>query len=207
MSTLNAQAVRQTELRQRALARLGGRATGATPAQSLAVLHSLASSPATADDALVLLHELQVHQVEIDMQNEEVRASYDEMDAGLRRMSELYERAPVAYLTVDAGLSLVEINAAGARLLGRTAAELRGGSLANLLPETSVTALRSLLERAGGSPAGAQGALTLGAARGAASVVQAVAVPDTVAGRCLLALMPPADGAAAAASDTKSPRP
>ena len=82
------------------------------------VLHELASSPTTAADALALLHELQVHQVELDLQAEELRASRMELEAALRRQIQLYDAAPVGHATIDPSCTLLELNLTGAAMLG-----------------------------------------------------------------------------------------
>src|SRR5579864_1708632 len=111
----------ERDLRLRALKHLVG--PGGSPdkrldaAAALAVLHELASSPATAGAALTLLHELQVHQVELDLQAEELRRSRAEMEATLARQLQLYDFAPVGYLTVDRGAALRELNLTAAGLL------------------------------------------------------------------------------------------
>jgi hypothetical protein len=79
----------QADLRLRALQRLTGnngshdaRLNGSAAFQ---VLHDLASSPSTGAAALALLHELQVYQVELDLQDEELRRSRAELEAALTR--------------------------------------------------------------------------------------------------------------------------
>jgi len=71
-----------------------------------------------AVDSRRLLHELQVHQIELEMQNEELQKARDEMEAGLTKYSELYDFAPVGYLTLSRDGVIRESNLAGARLLG-----------------------------------------------------------------------------------------
>jgi hypothetical protein len=82
------------------------------------VLHALASSPQTATDALTLLHELQVHQVELDLQAQELHESRAELESTLRRQIELYDHQPVGCFTVDSRCILHELNLTGADMLG-----------------------------------------------------------------------------------------
>lgn len=75
-------------------------------------------SPCNQWDTARLLHELQVHQVELEMHNEELRQAYDEADALRERYADLYDFAPVGYFTLDAQGVIVQLNLAGAILLG-----------------------------------------------------------------------------------------
>ncbi len=77
-----------------------------------------------AADSQRLLHELQVHQVELEMQNEELRKTRDEMEEGRDKYSDLYDFAPVGYLTLDGEGTIAEANLAGASLLGVARAAL-----------------------------------------------------------------------------------
>jgi PAS domain S-box-containing protein len=69
-------------------------------------------------DEQQLLHDLQVHQLELEMQNEELRRVQHELDAARLRYFELYDLAPVGYCTVNDGGSITESNLAAAALLG-----------------------------------------------------------------------------------------
>ena len=69
-------------------------------------------------DSHRLLHELQVHQIELEMQNEELRKARDKMEAGLEKYSDLYDFAPVAYLTLTREGVICEANLAASSLLG-----------------------------------------------------------------------------------------
>jgi len=75
-------------------------------------------------DTQRLLHELQVHQIELEMQNDELRKARDEMEAGLEKYSELYDFAPVGYLTLDQEGAISETNLTAATLLGVPRASL-----------------------------------------------------------------------------------
>jgi PAS domain S-box-containing protein len=70
------------------------------------------------------LHELEVHQIELEMQNEELREARVEMESALARYTEMFEFAPVGYVTVSLDGVLREMNHAAARLLGRMRSQL-----------------------------------------------------------------------------------
>lgn len=143
----------QTDLRLRAQARLKGRTDAdfdaALPARQQAsaamrVLYELATSPDTATDALALLHELQVHQVELDMQTEALEATRAELQARLDRLSLLHDHAPVACFSVDADTRVVEANLRGARALGLSPEALAGRQLSDFVAPRG--ALQALLQ-------------------------------------------------------------
>ena len=101
------------ELRHRAEARLRAAAMKGAPAR-------------TDADTQRLVHELQVHQIELEMQNEELRQSRAEVETGLERYTELYDFAPVGYLTLGRDGAIRQVNLTGARLLGVDRARLPG---------------------------------------------------------------------------------
>lgn len=117
----------------------------ASTSEAMAVLFRLASSPSTAADALALLHELQVHQVEVEMQHEELRRSRVELENDLVRQTTYMERAPAAFLVVDEATVLCEINLAGSRLLGSARNDVLGRPLSSFLSASSSAQLQKML--------------------------------------------------------------
>ncbi|MCX6320335.1 MAG: hypothetical protein NTX93_00805 [Bacteroidia bacterium] len=69
-------------------------------------------------DAKKLLHELQVHQIELEMQNEELRQANETAETALKKYTMLYDFAPMGYFTLDSDGSICDLNFTGAELLG-----------------------------------------------------------------------------------------
>jgi PAS domain-containing protein len=69
-------------------------------------------------DSVKLLHELQVHQIELEMQNEELIAANEAAETALRKYTMLYDFAPMGYFTLDPDGNIYELNFTGAEMLG-----------------------------------------------------------------------------------------
>lgn len=72
----------------------------------------------TEADPQRLLHELQVHQIELEMQNAELRQARDELEVALENYTDLYDFAPVGYFTLTTTGAILQANLTGAMLLG-----------------------------------------------------------------------------------------
>jgi len=83
-------------------------------------------NPATPshEEALRLVHELRVHQVELQMQNDELSRAQAELSATRERYFDLYNLAPVGYFIVSHDGRILETNLAGVTLLGLPRAAL-----------------------------------------------------------------------------------
>ncbi len=108
------------DLRQEAIRRLGQLPSAPHPGVEQA-------------DSQRLLHELQVHQVELEIQNEELRAVQLEQEASRNRYARYYDLAPVPYLNLDAQGMIVGCNLAACRLLGYDRRYLQGRGLLPLV--------------------------------------------------------------------------
>jgi PAS domain S-box-containing protein len=91
-------------------------------------------------DARKVIHELRVHQIELELQNEELRRTQESLEASRSRYFDLYDLAPVSYFTLSEEGTILEVNLSGSRLLDVARAALVGRSL-NLfiLPEDQDT--------------------------------------------------------------------
>ena len=97
-------------------------------------------------DLLKLVHELQVHQIELEMQNEALRAAQAEIEDG-QRFTDLYEFAPVGYFSVGADSSIRLLNQAGASLLRLPSAQLKGQCLAAYVAADSLSTFNAFIAR------------------------------------------------------------
>ncbi len=141
-----------SHLRQKAETSIRGGSAPATHgwtigAASLTLLHQLASDPATASDALKMLHELQVHQVELDLQQEHMNEERQEMEQSTLRQAELYVFAPMAYFMVTSKGQIAEGNLLGARMMGVGRDDVQGQNITRLVDPGSRAALLALLDQ------------------------------------------------------------
>jgi PAS domain S-box-containing protein len=74
--------------------------------------------PMSESDARALVHELQVHQIELELQNDELLRTQTEAQQAAEKYTELFDFAPIAYFVLDARGLIREVNLAGATLLG-----------------------------------------------------------------------------------------
>jgi len=70
------------------------------------------------EDAGRVLHELRVHQIELEMQNEELRRALVELESARERYFDLYDKAPVGYVTLSEKGLVIEANSTATTLLG-----------------------------------------------------------------------------------------
>lgn len=121
MTIVTARNVSRGPLRTEAEARLlsgNTPATGSTISmEALANLFRLACSPDTAPEGLRLLHELQVHQIELDMQRAQLEACERDMCESLNHYKSLFDMAPAGYLVTDTKGYVSDANEAAAWLL------------------------------------------------------------------------------------------
>ena len=80
----------------------------------------------TCAEAKRALQELQIHQIELEMQNLELRQVRDKLETSLEKYTDLYDFAPVGYFTLDQGGSVRAVNLTGASLLSIERSRLLG---------------------------------------------------------------------------------
>ena len=159
---------------------------------ALALLHDLASTPKTASDALKLLHELQVHQVELDLQHEQAEQECRQLAEDLTRYTALFDLAPFAYLSLDLEGLVIAANRIAADWLAPGSGEAQewsGRRLEDVLAPECRMAVRGMLAalRKG---EGRQTCAVQSKTDGASAHAVATATPD--GGQVLMAFVPAA---------------
>ena len=94
-----------------------------------------------------LLHELQIHHIELEMQNTELRQARDEVETVLEKYNDLYDFAPVGYFTFDSEGMIRTLNLTGADLLGIERSLLLGRRFRQFVAEKARPAFSGLLKK------------------------------------------------------------
>lgn len=130
-----------------------------------------------------VLHELRIHQIELEIQNRALREAQDELESSRERYLELFDFAPMAYLTLATDGQILEINLAAARLFGLERSALLGRRVQTVVGLTDPLAFRSLLRFAAEQGVETRGELTFRTVAQELVVVEALAVPALKVGQ------------------------
>jgi signal transduction histidine kinase len=88
------------------------------------------------EDNQRLIQELEIHRIELEMQNSELRLARQELESALERFTDLYEFAPVGYVTLDSTGIIKSLNLAGASLIGGVRSRLIGSNFRQFVAAT-----------------------------------------------------------------------
>lgn len=152
----------------------------------------MAESPPAAmaaGDARALLHELQVHQIELELQNGELRQAWQEVDDARARYSDLYQLAPVTYVSLEDGDVIGEINLAGAVQLDQPRAKLSGRHLASFIAPASRPAFTAMLDQTLSTRTSARCEITLQVSGKQSCLMRAEALYDTAGETCRVVMV------------------
>jgi PAS domain S-box-containing protein len=95
-----------------------------------------------------VFHELQVHQVELEMQNEELRNTQQELEQAKQKYVDLFDFAPIGYVILDKEGVIREANLTLASMLGKGRAQVKGKSFYDFVVETDRDLLFEFLRKA-----------------------------------------------------------
>ena len=113
-------------------------------AENLVAKHSGTLYSPGAGEANRLIHELEVHQIELELQNEELRQARAELEANY---NELYDFAPVGYFTLGRYGDIEKTNLTGAGMLGQPRSLLQGRRFAGFVTPESLPNFNGFLRR------------------------------------------------------------
>lgn len=115
-------------------------------AESRVSLSPADASNMPAEEIERLLYELEIHREELQIQNEELRQTQYELRMSRDHFADLYDFAPVGYLTIEANSTIVEANLTAATMLDRARSELVGTRLSLHCDQPSRLRLNEYIE-------------------------------------------------------------
>lgn len=140
-------------------------------------------------DPKKLLHELQVHQIELEMQNDELQHAYETAERALKKYTMLYDFAPTGYFTLGNDGTIKDLNFTGAEMLGEKRFSLENKNFKLFISEESKTEFNKFFSRVYTSKAKESCKVTLGYDNKPLCVVYMEGVVTGDEHNCLLSLV------------------
>ncbi|HEY5470299.1 MAG TPA: ATP-binding protein [Bacteroidales bacterium] len=97
-------------------------------------------------ETLKLIHELEVHQIELEMQNEELLLAKEKSELSVRKYTELYDFSPSGHFKLSKNGIILELNLSGAKILGKERSQLKNSRFAFFVSQYSLPAFNKFLE-------------------------------------------------------------
>lgn len=107
-----------------------------------------AASALSLPEAQRLFEELEIHQIELELQNEHLNVTRSQLERALNQSSELYDFSPVGSVSLDARGSITKLNLAAARLLGGERARLLGSRFGLYVAPADLATFNAMLDHA-----------------------------------------------------------
>ena len=106
-----------------------------------------AAAPKTLADQQRIVHELEVHQIELEMQNEALQQARSKLETVLDQFTDLYDFAPIGYCTLDASGMILQVNLTGALMLGTDRSRLVNQPFIRFITADAQAAFTAFLEK------------------------------------------------------------
>jgi PAS domain S-box-containing protein len=97
-------------------------------------------------DTLKLIHELQVHQIELEMQNDEMAIANNQAIVAIEKYVDLYDFAPAGYITLSKDGNIDSLNFSAATLLGKDRSQLKNRQFSACLNQDSLAIFSEFIE-------------------------------------------------------------
>jgi signal transduction histidine kinase len=175
-----------TELRRRAETRLRDQRKGQQPADRGQKAEGRGQPSET--NMQRTLQELEIHQIELEMQNAELQKARDELEAALEMYTDLYDFAPMGYLTLDPEMIIRKVNLAGASLLQTTRSALVNQSFRPFVSAADLPAFGAFLQKVLASQVRQSSEVTLTVGAGPPVVVELEAIAFDSGPACRVAM-------------------
>lgn len=94
-----------------------------------------------------LIHELEIHKIELEMQQDELLQSKAEAAKGMERYTQFYDFAPLGYLTLSRNGTIIEVNLTGAKIIGLERSLLNGDRFGRFVLEEDLPVFNAFLDR------------------------------------------------------------
>ncbi|MCX6162941.1 MAG: hypothetical protein NTV87_16595, partial [Ignavibacteriae bacterium] len=98
-------------------------------------------------DILRLVHELEVHRIELRLENEELRLAMEQAETSSKKYTELYDFAPSGYFSLSQEGEIIELNLSGAKMLGQERLHLRNSRFGFFLSEDTRQVFNDFLQK------------------------------------------------------------
>jgi len=106
------------------------------------------SLPLSEVESIKLVHELEVHQIELELQNEDLELANDQAaEHASRKYAELFDFAPLGYFSISKESEIIEVNLCGAQMLGKERSKLRFSNFCFFVSDNSKTIFHLFLEK------------------------------------------------------------
>jgi signal transduction histidine kinase/ActR/RegA family two-component response regulator len=147
------------------------------------------SFPPSQADALKTIHELEVHQIELEMQNEELVLAKEQAEIAAEKYAELYDFAPIGYFTLSQDGEIVALNLCGSNMLGKERSRLQNSRFGFFVSDDTKAVFNVFLENTFNGTAKESCEVTLAATSGIPLYVQLTGVASKNKDHCLMTVV------------------
>ena len=102
--------------------------------------------PPSEELMLKLIHELEVHQIELELQNAELEIAKSAAQKAVEKYTELYDFAPSGYFTLSTGGKIINLNLCGSQMLGKVRSKLINSNLGFFVSDDTRTLFNYFLK-------------------------------------------------------------
>lgn len=160
-------------------------------AEEILKKNNTGKSSGSADaELLKIVHELEVYQIELELQNEELKLAREQSEITAQKYTSLYDFAPIGYFTLSKAGKILDLNLSGAKMLGNVRANLKHLPFKRFIPESLQATFGFFLEKAFKNKTQATIELELMSGKDDLRVVQLTAITeDQHEDHCLLTIL------------------